>query len=140
MSNHKIILCAFCQGSGKNPYFSGTCPVCKGKGKNAIVEPFMTCEDCRGLGKKRGTSLTCYSCGGLGVLPDTREVIRKARKEIKEAREEMDKERQEFREKTQPPLARKETEKLFCQCCGHKVEKSSTLKVCIKCFRKIKKA
>lgn len=99
MQKQQTIKCAFCKGIGKHPHFGSTCPVCKGKGKNTVVGPFMTCCDCCGSGQKRGTTLTCYTCGGLGVLPDTREIVAKARKEIEEAREEIEKEKEEFREK-----------------------------------------
>lgn len=150
----KTIVCAFCQGTGNNPHFSGTCPVCKGKGENIITGPFMACSDCHGTGQKRGTSLTCYSCGGLGVAPDTSKIFKKAKKEIEKARKEMDKERRELTEKSQPasPAGRSAPpheeknekrsknpgEKLFCQCCGKKTEKRSTAKVCLDCIKKIK--
>lgn len=156
MTNQKTVICVFCQGTGKNPHFTGTCPVCKGKGKNTVVGPFAACKDCRGSGQKRGTTLTCFTCSGLGVVPDMRPVIKKAREEIKKAQEEMEEERRELREKTCSTPSERPSKKLvkrwtgqieeeetvgklFCQCCGHKVEKSSTIKVCLKCFQKIKK-
>ena len=69
----------------------------------------MTCRDCRGLGQKRGTTLTCYTCGGLGVLPDTREEVRRARREIRDAREEMARERPaRQRPEPHPPASSRE--------------------------------
>lgn len=153
MNNQKTIPCVFCQGTGENPHFTGSCPVCKGKGKNMVVGKYMACGDCRGTGQKRGTTLTCYTCGGLGVVSDTREEFENARKAIKKAQEEMEIEKEEFREK---PLTRKakprqlrdeessvgesEEDIRFCQCCAKKVNKNSTVKVCLKCFKKVKKA
>ena len=99
MSSEQIIKCVFCQGTGNNPHFRGTCPVCKGRGKNEVIGKYMTCSSCRGLGAKRGTTLTCYDCGGIGVIPDTRETFRKAREEIGEAQDEMARERAELTEK-----------------------------------------
>jgi len=89
----QTIKCAFCKGTGKNPHFTGTCPVCKGKKENLVTGRYMTCSDCRGSGQKGGTTLTCYGCAGLGVIPDTREELRRARKEIRKIHEEMDEER-----------------------------------------------
>lgn len=163
MLKQQTIKCAFCQGTGENPHFTGSCPVCKGRGKNQIRGKIATCRDCRGSGQKGGTTLTCFTCGGLGVVPDTAEIFKKAKKEIKEAREEMDKERRELREKTQPDSSKKppkkqakrkvgrkreaeetvnESEdpkgKIFCQSCANRVEKSSTVKICLECLKKIK--
>ena len=95
----QIIKCVFCKGTGKNPYFKGTCPVCKGKGKNEMTGKYVTCSSCRGSGQKKGTTLTCYDCAGLGVVPDTRETFRIAREEIGEAQKEMARERAELTEK-----------------------------------------
>ena len=146
----QTIKCAFCQGSGNNPHFTGTCPVCKGIGKNKVVGKYMTCGTCRGLGQKRGTTLTCYDCGGIGVIPDTRETFRKAREEIGEAQDEMVRERAELTEK--PVRKRKDKEDQwekeeeeeisgkthFCQCCGDKVNDSVAIKICLDCFGKVK--
>ena len=181
MGNPTTIVCAFCQGTGKNPHFTGTCPVCKGQGRNAVVGPFMSCKNCYRTGQKRGTTLTCWTCGGLGIVPDRHEEFKEAKKEIEKARREMEEERREFTEGGQaaPPLPKadqpltgkkktkkvnkKETEetidacppaaspsgdgrrvsenstgKIFCQCCGKKVNESLTVQVCLDCFRKIK--
>jgi DnaJ-class molecular chaperone len=87
------IRCAFCKGTGNNPYYKSTCPVCKGKGSNQVVEKYMTCRDCHGSGRKGGTSLTCYTCTGLGVVPDVREELLQARQEIGKVRMLMEEER-----------------------------------------------
>jgi gas vesicle protein GvpL/GvpF/DnaJ-like protein len=34
---HYSIKCAFCKGTGENPYFGQACPVCKGEGTNQIT-------------------------------------------------------------------------------------------------------
>ena len=155
MNNRETIVCAFCKGTGKNPHFTGTCPVCKGKGENQITGKYMACGDCRSSGQKRGTTLTCYTCAGLGVIPDTREELRRARQEIRKVREEMEQEKQELyqkpREKSKVGTRRagKEQEyrtedeldesrdsegKIFCQSCGEKEKIESVFKVCEKCF------
>jgi|SRR3989338_898087 len=151
MSNEQIIKCTFCQGTGNNPHFRGTCPVCKGRGKNEVVGKYMTCSSCRGSGQKGGTTLTCYDCGGLGVVPDTRETFIRAREEIREAQEEIVKERKELTEKPTikitptSPAGRQKSKKHklseahFCQCCGYKVNESIEIKICQDCFDKVKK-
>jgi DnaJ-class molecular chaperone len=88
-----VIKCAFCEGTGENPYFRQICPVCKGKGANRIAGKHMTCVDCHGSGRKSGTTLTCYSCAGLGIVPDVREILMEARREIGKARQMMEEEK-----------------------------------------------
>lgn len=152
MSKEQIIKCVFCQGTGNNPHFRGTCPVCKGRGKNELIGKYMTCDSCHGSGQKGGTTLTCYDCGGLGVVPDTRETFRRAREEIREAQEEMAREKEELTEKPKskkPKLANiisklkrkneKDNEKAhFCQCCAREINESIQIKVCDDCFGKMK--
>jgi len=158
----QIIKCAFCKGTGENLYFKGTCPVCKGKGKNQVTGKYMTCGDCRGSGQKRGTTLTCYTCAGLGVIPDTREELRQARQEIRKVQGEMEEERSELAGR-QPKVDRKanrrkqqiqevvdeDTEEgwqttqesehtSFCQSCAKLTKNDDLIKVCLKCFEKIK--
>lgn len=155
MSNEQIIKCTFCQGTGNNPHFRGTCPVCKGKGKNKLVGKYIACSSCRGSGQKAGTTLTCYDCGGLGVVADTRETFIRAREEIREAQEEIVRERPELREKPMIKIAPKskkhklfnillkgedeeDSKTHFCQCCGDEVNDSITIKICSDCFGKVK--
>ena len=158
----QTIKCVFCKGTGKNPYFKGTCPVCKGKGKNQVTGKYMTCGDCRGLGQKRGTTLTCYTCAGLGVIPDTREELRQARQEIRKVQVEMEEERTELTGR-QPKVDRKtgrrkrqsrgfmnedmeedleitqESESgRFCQACAKSTKDNDLIKVCLECFGQIK--
>lgn len=162
MSNEQIIKCVFCQGSGDNPHFRGTCPVCKGRGKNQVTGKYMACGDCRGSGQKRGTTLTCYTCAGLGVIPDTREELRFARQEIRKVQEEMEEEKAELAGR-QPKADRKanrrklqskefmhedmegdlqrtqESESVrFCQSCAKSITYNDLIKVCLACFGKIK--
>jgi len=88
-----IIKCAFCKGTGENPYFRQICPVCKGKGSNQITGKHMTCIDCHGSGHKSGTILTCYNCAGLGIIPDARADLMEARQEIRKAQQMMKEEK-----------------------------------------------
>jgi DnaJ-class molecular chaperone len=88
-----FISCAFCKGTGNNPFYRSNCPVCKGKGSNRVAGKYMTCRDCRGSGRKGGTTLTCYTCGGSGVVPDVREELMQARQEIEKGRSLMEEER-----------------------------------------------
>ncbi|MBU4016261.1 hypothetical protein KJ980_06710 [Patescibacteria group bacterium] len=159
----QIIKCVFCKGKGKNLYFKGTCPVCKGKGKNQVAGKHMACDDCSGSGHKRGTTLTCYTCAGLGVLPDTREELRKAHQEIRKFQAEMDKERNEIAGK-QPRVdyadtgRKRQMQELvienieedlqkhqksggdrFCQNCAQSIDEYDLIKVCPECFGVIKR-
>lgn len=159
MQKEQTFKCAFCKGTGDNPYYHATCPVCKGGGKNQIVGPYMKCDECKGSGRKSGTTLTCFSCGGLGMTPDTREFLKQARKEMTEIKNEMEKEREELYGKVNPVAwvqekhgtsqktkteKRKKEENLeeredskgtyYCQSCGKKGHKEASYKICEKCF------
>ena len=129
----KEVKCAFCKGTGDHPHFRGTCPVCKGRGENQIRGKVTSCRDCRGSGQKGGTTLTCFTCGGLGVVPDTREVIKKARAEIRKKPSVLP------TEEAEDEPEEDEKESCFCQSCAKKINRESTLKVCLECFRKMKK-
>jgi DnaJ-class molecular chaperone len=96
MPEHSI-KCAFCQGTGNNPHFKGTCPTCRGKGSHRVTGKYMICDDCRGSGQKSGTTLTCYACAGVGVVPDAREELREARREIRKAQQQIEEEREQLR-------------------------------------------
>lgn len=142
MREKKLIICVFCRGVGVNPYYKGTCPVCKGRGKNQMSELCIKCPDCKGTGRKSGTTLFCYYCSGLGVIPDTQEEIKKARREIVRIQEEMGKEKQELYQKinktseTRKTMVKKENFKnvYFCQNCGKEKPQEAVYKVCEKCF------
>jgi DnaJ-class molecular chaperone len=90
---HTLIKCAFCNGTGENPYFRHPCPVCKGKGENQIMGKCKVCGDCHGSGHKGGTTLTCYTCTGLGVLPDIHDDLMQGQREIRKARRMMEEEK-----------------------------------------------
>jgi DnaJ-class molecular chaperone len=68
----KVITCAFCEGSGKDPFGIPSelslCQVCGGRGSVTIREPWVTCAFCGGRGVHRDQRLTCTCCGGKGVI------------------------------------------------------------------------
>ena len=68
----KVITCAFCKGSGKDPFelLSGLsrCQVCGGSGSVTIGEPAVACAFCGGSGIHRDQRLTCTACGGKGMI------------------------------------------------------------------------
>lgn len=65
--------CAFCQGTGKDPFELlselATCQVCGGKGEIELEDPVVECAFCKGTGVHRNRRLTCTACGGKGVIP-----------------------------------------------------------------------
>ena len=67
------IRCAFCRGSGKDPFgvFShlSTCCICGGSGTGRVEEPYVQCAYCRGTGAHPHSRLTCTASGGAGVSP-----------------------------------------------------------------------
>ncbi|ODS33510.1 MAG: Chaperone protein DnaJ [Candidatus Scalindua rubra] len=68
----KTLKCAYCNGTGKDPWGIpsplSNCQVCKGKGTIQIEKPDETCPVCRGSGNQRNKRLTCLACGGKGVI------------------------------------------------------------------------
>ncbi len=68
----KVITCAFCEGSGKDPFGVmsqlSTCQVCGGKGSVAVKEPAVRCAFCGGSGVHRDQRLTCTACAGRGMI------------------------------------------------------------------------
>lgn len=70
----KIVKCAFCRGTGKDPWglpsFLSSCQVCSGRGVVTVYEPVKECAFCGGTGKQPYTTsrLTCGACGGKGVV------------------------------------------------------------------------
>ncbi len=68
----KVITCAFCGGSGKDPFgvmsALSTCQVCGGKGSVAVEEPAVRCAFCGGSGVHRDLRLTCTACAGRGMI------------------------------------------------------------------------
>ena len=71
--NQATIKCAFCDGTGKDPFgllsILSTCQVCKGSGEVTVSEPFIKCAFCNGSGVQPSRRLTCIVCNGKGVVP-----------------------------------------------------------------------
>lgn len=77
MNESKKIKCAFCAGTGKDPFSIGAqkhhgykakCQVCNGRGWVRIEEPYKTCPYCRGSGiDPRAGKLPCIVCRGKGA-------------------------------------------------------------------------
>ena len=69
-----IRICAFCHGTGIQPYTrSGLhCPACGGKGVGKVLEPSKECPLCDGTGIADPTrpALACEMCKGQGVVPE----------------------------------------------------------------------
>ncbi len=65
------IVCAFCRGTGKDPFdimsSLSNCCVCGGRGKVIAAAPHTRCAHCRGTGAIK--TFTCTVCRGRGVLP-----------------------------------------------------------------------
>lgn len=66
------IRCAFCEGTGKDPFgipsHLSNCQVCLGKGVVWVAEPIEECAFCEGTGVHPGQRLTCTTCKGKGVV------------------------------------------------------------------------
>ncbi len=67
----KIIGCAFCKGTGKDPFDLlspiSDCLVCNSTGLVEVGEPMGTCIFCAGTGKNPlGARVACIVCGGKG--------------------------------------------------------------------------
>jgi len=69
----KTIRCAFCSGTGKDPYDLlspiSYCLVCNSTGRVEVEEPTKRCVFCSGTGKNPlGARVTCIVCGGKGTI------------------------------------------------------------------------
>ncbi|MCX6160561.1 MAG: hypothetical protein NTV87_04395 [Ignavibacteriae bacterium] len=67
----KYIRCAYCNGTGKDPYSllstKSGCLVCEGTGENEVKEPAIKCIYCSGTGKNPlGARIHCIVCMGHG--------------------------------------------------------------------------
>lgn len=66
----EFMRCAFCGGSGKDPFCImsclSDCPVCIGKGVVKVQAPYVYCAHCQGSGAIK--KLTCTVCHGKGVV------------------------------------------------------------------------
>lgn len=66
------VKCAFCKGSGKDPWglpsFLSNCQVCSGRGVVKVQPPVKECAFCGGTGIQPYTTsrLTCMACKGKG--------------------------------------------------------------------------
>ena len=74
---YKKIICAFCQGKGKDPFEVpsklSNCQACGGRGKVVIADiPHETCSACQGTGIFAHHRLPCSVCQGKGVVPKDR--------------------------------------------------------------------
>ena len=69
-----IRICAFCHGTGIQPYTRSElhCPACGGKGVVRVREPSTECPLCDGTGIADLTRpvLACEMCKGQGVIPE----------------------------------------------------------------------
>ncbi len=66
------VKCAFCKGTGRDPYGIlseiSNCQVCKGHKTVEVRTPYVACLYCKGTGRQRHTRLTCSACRGTGVI------------------------------------------------------------------------
>ena len=65
------VVCAFCRGTGKDPFdimsSLSNCCVCGGRGKVFAPAPHTPCAHCQGSGAIK--TFTCTVCRGSGVVP-----------------------------------------------------------------------
>ena len=68
----KRIKCAFCKGTGKDPFallsVLADCQVCGGTAGTTIEEPALPCTYCGGSGVQPQTRNTCIACRGKGMI------------------------------------------------------------------------
>ncbi len=65
------IKCAFCKGTGIDPFGLSklsVCPVCHGKGTVKVTKPYEKCRACDGSGVYIRSHLYCWPCRGKGVV------------------------------------------------------------------------
>ena len=67
------IKCAFCKGTGKDPFDLlsklADCQVCGATGEVAVEAPYVDCAYCGGSGVQPQSRNTCIACRGKGVIP-----------------------------------------------------------------------
>lgn len=72
MGSFKSITCAFCKGTGKDPFEVpsklSNCQVCIGRGTVQVVEPIEICPYCKGSGIFYHHRMPCSVCGGKGSV------------------------------------------------------------------------
>ncbi len=63
--------CAFCRGTGKDPFgimsALSSCGACGGKGVFLLRGPHRACPHCRGTGAVK--TFACGACRGSGLVP-----------------------------------------------------------------------
>ncbi len=65
------IKCAFCKGTGKDPFGLSKlsdCPICHGKGTVKVSKPYEKCRACDGTGVYIRSHMYCWYCKGKGVV------------------------------------------------------------------------
>ena len=66
------IECAFCKGSGKDPFSLlstlSTCQVCSGSGRRTLTMPVVKCAYCGGSGIHPHSRMVCMTCRGAGQV------------------------------------------------------------------------
>lgn len=65
------VTCAFCKGTGRDPYGLSplsNCVVCGGRKTVLVREPYETCGACAGTGLYFRSHLYCWPCRGKGVV------------------------------------------------------------------------
>lgn len=66
------IKCAFCHGTGKDPFhllsYLSDCPVCHGRKTVRVAKPYETCKACAGTGIYFKSKMYCWTCRGKGVV------------------------------------------------------------------------
>jgi len=70
------VTCAFCKGTGRDPYglsHLSNCVACGGKGVQLVAEPYETCPACEGTGWYFRSRMYCWTCRGKGVVPVKKE-------------------------------------------------------------------
>jgi len=66
------IKCAFCKGTGIDPFGLSklsVCPICHGKGNVKVTKPYEKCKACGGTGVYIRSHMYCWYCKGKGVVP-----------------------------------------------------------------------
>ena len=60
------VMCAFCRGTGKNPFSAAKCPACGGRRRVRVKTPYYRCGFCQGSGAS--STMTCTVCKGTGAV------------------------------------------------------------------------
>lgn len=84
--HNRIIKCAFCGGSGRQPHSTfSRCAACRGKGEAEFKGPVIKCPSCQGRGKAPSSAiLSCIRCRGIGAIKEDKKTGENAADIIKE--------------------------------------------------------